>query len=111
MENLKGIKETKEMLDLLLSVLDVGMKARADGKVDMADLGLVLQIVPNLGPAFEGIGEIKAEVSDLSSDEAAELIAHVMGKLILDDAKARLVVEKGLRALVANYELYKAIKA
>lgn len=110
MEEQKSVKELKECLDLVLAGLEIGVKASADGKVDAQDLGHLLMLVPTIGPAMEGIGEIPAELADLSEAEAAELIAHVMAKLAVEDEKARLVIGKGLKVLVAGYDLVKAIK-
>lgn len=111
MTEAKGTKELKELVDLALTGVEVGVKASADGKVDVQDLGLLLTLVPTVGPAIDGIGEIPGELADLSTEEAAELVAHVMAKLAVDDAKAREVIEKALKAAAAVYALVKAIKA
>lgn len=107
----KGTKELKELLDLALTGVEVGVAAQKDGHIGVEDLGLLLKLVPTIQPALDGIGEIPAELADLSTEEAADVVAHVMAKLVIDDAKARLVIEKALKAIVANYELIKAVKA
>lgn len=106
-----GTKEVKELLDLALTGVDVGVKASADGKIDAADLALLLQLVPTVGPAIDGIGEIPAELADLDAAEAADVVAHVMAKLSIADAHARAVTEAALKAIAANYELVQAIRA
>lgn len=107
----KGTKELKELLDLALTGVEIAVDAGKDGHVGVEDLGLLLKLAPVVQPAIEGVGEIPAELADLSTEEAADVVAHVMAKLAIDHAKARLVIEKALKALVANYELIKAVKA
>jgi hypothetical protein len=111
MSEKKGVKELKEMIDLALAGVDVGIKASADGKVDVQDLSLLLSLIPLAGPAIDGVGEIPAELSDLSADEAAEVVAHIMAKLSLGNGKAIRVAEKALKAALAVYMLVQEVKA
>lgn len=109
----KNIKELKELVDFALDLTQMGLDVAKDKKVDMADLGLVLSSLPKLiagGIAgFESIDQLPAELKDLSAEEAAELTAHVMAKLSIEDEKAKLILEKSLKTLVCVYELVKAI--
>ena len=107
----KGTKELKELLDLVLTGVEIAVDASKDGHVGVEDLGLLLKLAPVVQPAIDGIGEIPAELADLSAEEAADVVAYVMGKLAIDDAKARLVIEKALEVLISTYELIKAVKA
>lgn len=106
-----GVKETKEALDLVLALIATGVDATKDGKVDFNDIPLLLGVFPKIQPALDGAGALPKELGDLSADEAKEIIAHVMGKLAIDDAKAVAVIGAALEAISANYKLYKAIKA
>lgn len=109
----KGTKELVDVVDLTLDVAKLGLAVAKDKKVDMADLGLLLSSLPMLigegVVAVQGAEQIPAELKDLSPEELSELVAHVMIKLSLDDAKATLVIEKSLKAAAAAYELGKAI--
>lgn len=113
MSEQKGTKELTEAVDFALDMVKLGVDVGADKKVDMSDLGLLISRLPLLAgegvAAFQGGSEIGLELSDLDAEESATLIAHVMGKLAVDDAKARLIVEKALKAAYADYELGKAI--
>src|SRR5690606_14394263 len=93
MSEAHGTKELKELLDLILKGVEVGVLASKDGKVDAQDLGLLLTLVPHIQPAVDGVGMIPAELGDLSAEEAAEVIAHVMARLSVDNAKAVAIVE------------------
>lgn len=106
-----GVKELKEILDFGLAMVEMGVKASADKKIDLNDLQLLLTVVPTVGPAFEGLDQAKLEIGNLSAEEAAELVAHAMAKLAVEDAKARAIVEAALKAAAANYALFVAIKA
>jgi hypothetical protein len=101
----------KNVLNLVLEGLSVGLEANKDGKIGWSDLALLGRLVDDVGPMIATMGEIPTELSQLGSEEAAELVQHVMLKLMIDDAKARTVIEKSLKLVVAGYDLVKAIQA
>lgn len=105
-----GTKNLTEVVDLALAGVDTFVKAKADGKIDAADLGLLLSLIPAVGPAIDGIGEIPAEIKDLDVAEAQALVAHVMAKLTITDDKAIAVINASLKMLVAGLELAKALQ-
>lgn len=104
-------KELKEALALVLDAASVVKKARADGHVDMADLPLLMGLIPDLLPAIEGAGAIPAELSAMDEASAADLIAFVASRYVLEDAHARDLLDAGLKASFAVYHLIKVIKA
>lgn len=110
-ETQKGTKELTEVVDLMLVMGQIVVEAKKDGKIGMEDVGLMLKLIPSLGPALDGIGEVPAEIKDLSVEEAEALAAHVIANLTVDNEKARLIIEKSLKAAIAIYDLGKAIKA
>lgn len=107
-----GIKETQEAVDAALDVANMGIQIGAVG-VGIQDIAVVLAALPQLAidvpKAIEGAGNIPGELGDLSTEEAGALIAHVIEKLGVGDAHAKLIVEKALRAAAADYDLVKAI--
>jgi hypothetical protein len=81
----KGVKELLELVAGLKEVALIGKQALKDGKIDLSDLSLLSQLLVKqqvLVAAFEGLGEVGAEVKDVSLDEAMLLI-----KALLDAAK------------------------
>ena len=110
MPEVKDTKETKEVLDLVLTVAQVVQQAAADKKVDLADIGLLLQLVPVAGPALEGVKEIPAELADLSDAEGVDLVAHVAAKLAINDEHAKAIILASLKASVALWGVVQAIK-
>lgn len=106
-----GTTELKELLTLVLDGVAVGVDAAKDGKIDFADVPLVFRLIPDLGPAFSNVGQVPAELADLTQEEAADVVAFVMSKLALDDAKARAVIVAALKTLASGYELVQALRA
>ena len=104
-----GTKELTEVVDLVLSAVDVGKAALKDGKIDINDLSLLLTLVPSVGPAVENISKVPGELRDITEEEAVALAAHVMGKLSVDDPKARKIVEASLKTAVSVFGLVQAI--
>jgi hypothetical protein len=112
MTEVKGTKELTELVDLPLTLAGIVVAARADGKIDVLDLPLLFGLAQTVGPALEGIGEVKAELADLSEAEAAALIAHIEAKWpALGSEKAKVVAAAGLKSAYALYQLVKAIQA
>lgn len=105
----KGITSLKAEIDLVTTLVNIVIQAKKDGKIDAADLALLMQLVPVIGPAATGFGEVVPELKDLSETEGAELIAYVAGKIGGLSIKAQAIVEKSLKAAIALYELEKAI--
>jgi hypothetical protein len=110
MTETKGTQDLVELVDLVLTGVDIVKKAKADGKIGFEDAGLLLAVIPALGPAMAGIDQIPAELKDLSGDEAQALIAHVMAKLSLENSKAQAVAESALKFAAAGWGLFSALK-
>lgn len=106
-----GIQGTKSVVHLAIMLVMTVEKAKADGKIDVSDIGLLFNLIPAIGPGVEGAKAFPKEMSDLSADEVAELSAFVMSELTIDDAKAKLVIEKALKLVGSSVELIAAIKS
>ncbi len=76
-----GIKETKEMLDFLVSVVQGAIDSAMDGKLDLWDLRNFFQALKKVGPAFKDCSKIGQELSDLSHAEIEELEELVNAEL------------------------------
>lgn len=107
----RGTKELTEAVDLILALIEVGVAAEKDGVIGWSDLPLLAKAIPSFGPAVQGLAEVPLEVMNLDNNEAKALIEHVMAKLAITDGKAKAVLDAGLKALLANYALYQAVKA
>lgn len=106
-----NLKETTEFVDGLLAIVDLGKKAGADGKIDLMDLPLLLGIIPVIGPAVDGVKLIPGELGHMSAEDASALVAHVMAKLTINDAKAVAIINEALQTGIHLAALVKAIKS
>lgn len=106
-----GVENLKAVVDLGLACVEAGVKISADGKVSVDDIGAVLAVIPAVPPAISAAKNVPGELGDLDGEEAAELVAHVMGKLAVNDEKAKKIVGASLKVGVAVVELVVAIKA
>ena len=111
MSNNLGVNDLKELLSLVFSVVKVGKGVMADGKIDLSDVITLTELLPYVIPAIDGAGNIPAELSDLSEQEAQELIAYVMLQISVDDVKARAIINSSFKCAFSVYELVKAIKS
>jgi hypothetical protein len=113
MSEQKDLKQLTEVVDFGLGLVKLGLDIAKDKKVDLSDLGLVMASIPGLigtgDSAFRDMEHIPAELKDMSAEEAAALVSHVMVKLSLEEAKAAAITEKSLKAAVAVYALVKEI--
>jgi hypothetical protein len=103
------IKNTQELVKLVVALSSVLKNAQSDGKVDLNDLVLLVGIIPFVGPAIEGISDIPEELKDLDATEIAELsaeIAQLVGG-VAGDTKYVGVAE---HALKAAFEIFKIVK-
>lgn len=83
--------------------------AKADGKLDAADLGLLFPVVPMFGPVLSGIGKIPKELGDLSQAELDAVVAEV-SKIegIGDRANVLVKIKAGINFGYAGFKLYEA---
>lgn len=109
-----GIKETKELVDLAIKATQSGFEVMKDGKVGIEDLGVVMSLIPYVGPGIQDANKVVAEFKDLDAEEGAELVAHVGAQLVVDDKKAMIIIDHCFKMLKKAHELYlegKAMKA
>ena len=105
------IKDTKEALKLGFSIIGAIKAAKEDdGKVNAMDIGKLMMVFPHVGPAIDGADTIGAEMKDLDSSEAKELMVFAAAEIggALSDAELVEKIKLSLEAVVA---LFKAVKA
>jgi hypothetical protein len=109
MSEKQGIKELKEVVAFGMALEKAGVDILVGG-FHADKLGEILNIIPVIGPAFEGIGGVVPELEDLSAEEAAELAAYAVSLGAMSE-KAAEIVSKSLKVAGAAWELVKAIRA
>jgi len=81
MSELKGIKETLELLEGVKVLVLESKKVLSDGKVSLSDLPVLLGLLQKfsvLNAAVQGVEDVIAEAKDLSSDEANIVVSKVL---------------------------------
>lgn len=79
-ENMKDLKQTKELLEGLKLIAVAAKKVAKDGKVDLSDVGAVIDLAKEsskLVEAVKDIQEIPSELADLEKEELLEIILAV----------------------------------
>lgn len=94
-----GTEKTKSVLKLLISAINAIHTAKADGKIDLSDLGVMLSLIPNIAPGIDGLKAVGGEMKDLTTEEVAELSKFVNTELKIEDAKAKEVIEGAFKIL------------
>jgi len=109
MNEKKGVKELLDVVDCGIALVNCGLLVSKDKKISLDDLPHVLAVVPKLVPAIEGVKEIPAELKDIDSAEAAQVVAHVASTLAVESEKAKAVIGASLKSVIAVKELVEAV--
>jgi hypothetical protein len=104
------IQNTKELVKLVVSGYKVYGQAKADGKIDLKDLGLLLALLPDIEAAFKDVSEIPAEVKDLDATEAAELGQFIVSELGALPEKTAAIINESLQVIIHAYKLVIVIR-
>jgi hypothetical protein len=104
-----GIENTVNFVKFGAALAVAIKAAKADGKIDVADIALLFPVVPMVGPMITGAGQVPKELGDLDDDELNQLIAAV-GTVegIGNRADILLKVKASIKFAHAGYELYTA---
>ena len=104
------IKELTEVVALGIQVCDSGHLIMADGKIGFGDISELWGLLQKLGPAFENIDKVPAELSDLDIEEADAIIQMVQNDYKLESEKAKEVTIKVLKCIRSIYEVFLIIR-
>jgi len=88
-----NIKDTAEMYDFVLAIIQAGGASYADGKINLLDAPHFIRPFALAKEAFEGVGNILTEFKDLDESERAILFAKIEALNIPQD-EIEMVVEK-----------------
>lgn len=104
------MNDLSKLVAFLCELVDSAITAEIDGRIDIADLPLLIGLLPKIGPAFAGIKNVPGELAALSPTDAEALVAGVIAQLVIPDAKAKAVVESALKTAAALFHLYTTVK-
>ena len=100
----KGIQNLKELADFGAELTAAIVRAKADGKVNLKDLGEFLPVARAILPAVKDIGEVPGEFADLDQAERDELSSYFADKFNIPNDKVEAVVEKWFRVALDRYD-------
>lgn len=107
-----GIKNTQEIISLAVSLSLAVKGAQADGKINAADVGQLISVVPTIAPALEGINEIPHELKDLDAEELETIKSQVMSAVgQISGEKATRIAQHSLTAGIAIIQLVNTISS
>lgn len=104
------IEDLKDIMALAIEAVDCSSVVMRNGGLDLSDFGAIWSVIEKIGPAFMGAGTVPEELRDLTPEEIDELVEFVMAELDTPESVSKVVVEKVLKAVKANYEVYLAIR-
>lgn len=93
-----NIQKIKDVLAFPMKLHMAFDKANADGKVDVSDLGLLIDPVMALPPMVNAVNkELVDQIQDLSDAEKAELHTWVKASYDVSDDKLEATIESALK--------------
>ena len=95
-----GIENLCKVSKVVLTAGNITGLALADGKIDITDLGLTLQLLPSL-LSLGGVDWklIPAEVKDLSTEERAQYVEFLTKEFDIPQDKIEEIIESIFKAL------------
>jgi hypothetical protein len=94
------MKETRELLDLLIESGNFIGKAMEDGKIGFSDAFYVLGVLKKIGPAVKGVQLVPAELQSATPEELDGLRDYIKKKFDIPQDKIEGVVEHALEILI-----------
>ena len=95
--NQKGIDNIKHLLAFLFSIAYATEKVVRDGKFKIHEVFYYRDSIKKLNPAVKGIKEIKAEISDLTTEEVQDLVEYISGEFKLPNKEVEAKIEDLIR--------------
>ena len=104
---LVGLKETKEVLDLVIT-LGKGIEASMeDDKITLGDLPNFFNVLFQIVPAIEGIDQVPMEFKLASDEEAEELKQYLRDELDLQDDEMEAFIEEAFNVVLTIWQVVK----
>lgn len=104
-------KELIAVVDLIVDAIDDGIAVATGGVFSIVEVAKFSNLIPEIVPAFAGIGMVPAEVKALTFDDASAVVLHVVARLNITSTKAINIVTDSLKLAADAYALVVAIKS
>lgn len=103
------INDLKDLFTFGCSLVKATEGVMADKKIDLGDLAQLMTVFPTIGAAYEGIGNVGAQIANLDEAEEKEIIAQV--DALLGEGAYEAMGEDLLQMLVHGFSVVAKIKA
>lgn len=108
-----SVQNTKEALEFGFATWTAVDNAKADGKIDLADVGHLMIVFPTVGPMIKNFGDIPKELGELDEADSKELKDFAAAKLSLRSDDPRLIkkINAALNLVIAigeNWAVWKS---
>lgn len=102
---MQDVKETRELVRFVVSLVVAVEKATADGKIDVWDSPRFMATLNSAMSAFGDIQKVPSELLDLDQFEVGDLVLYVKTELNLSHSRLEPVVKSALDMIVKFYQL------
>lgn len=105
MEQDRGIKELKEMVGFVVAIVEAVAGSLDDGKIGFSDLFRLFGALKKAGPALKGMGELKAEIKDLTLEERKEIEDYISLEFDIKNDILEGFIEQAMQATLLILDL------
>ena len=92
----KGIKEIKELVAFVFSLIKAVQVSLEDNDIDLWDAKNFIEPIKKLAPAIDNIDDVIPEVVDLSDEEWDELLEYACNEFDIPKENVDYVVDEAL---------------
>jgi len=102
-----GVDQLEDLAVGLSAFANAVVDSLEDNRISLGDLPRFIGIIPKMFSAIKGIGEVPAELADMTEEEKRQIIEAVQDELDLDEDVEAIVI----RALSIGSDINKLVKA
>lgn len=96
MSGVKDVSQLKDVVVFSVKLANGVQAAMKDGKISFDDGAILIGLIPAAGAAIQGADQIPAEIADFQAEEAVELVNAVAVELVVDNEKAKKIINASL---------------
>ena len=98
-------------IDFIAAIYGIEKQASADGKINMADLGLLFSLAPLFTSAnSQGVFKnLPKAMGALNQQDIADVLSYAAGKFMVKDVRTQKIVSESISLLLNAYHLAQAL--
>ncbi|MFK7871724.1 MAG: hypothetical protein AB8C84_00940 [Oligoflexales bacterium] len=105
-----GIQQTKELLTFVIKMGEALDKSLIDGDIGFRDINRLVAAMLSSKVAFEDMGQIPHELTDLTDQESESLSDYVKQEFQLSDQHSERMIECSLEIGLKFFELVEILR-